>query len=95
MPTFTPQQDYLAVTDVAGFINFPSVMGSVFIVNAGTEPVWFTFDGTPVASMGNGRTVLPSFGVFNWDKAYFQSLGFICAAGKTTDVQVIAVQAPS
>jgi hypothetical protein len=95
MGYYTPLQRYLAVTDFAGFINFPTLMGSVYLVNAGTEPVWFTFDGTPVAAMGNGQTVLPSFGVFNWDKAYFQSIGFVCAAGKTTDVQLIATQAPS
>lgn len=95
---YTPQQKYAAVTAAGVTITFLPAgarMGASFIVNSGLKACWFTFDGLAVASNGDGRTYLPPGGIFNWDKAYFETIHFITAGADTTDVQIIATQAAS
>jgi hypothetical protein len=95
---FKPQQKYLAVTSAGQTMTFLPVntyMGAGFVVNSGSKYCWFTFDGIAVASNGDGRTILPPGGVLNLGTTYYKKIHFITAGLDTTDIQVIATQAPS
>lgn len=92
--TRAPEQKFVSVSDVNTTLTFLTLMSTAFILNSGSNPVWFKFDGVPVAADANGRTQLPAGVAFNLPAGSFTSIGFICAAGLTSGIQVIATQAP-
>lgn len=90
----TPQQKYLAVTAINGFITFTTKMACAYILNTGSKNVWFTFDAAAVGSNGDGRTLLPAGVALNIPNCDYFRIGFITAGADTSDIQVIATEAP-
>jgi hypothetical protein len=96
MPDVTRQPilRYFAGSAVAGSESFAAVgvMGAAYIVNNGPNPVWLSFDALPVAgAYGDGRKRLAMGESLNLDDIVYTSIGFICAAAQTADVEIVGL----
>lgn len=90
----TPIIRFVAATDAGQSANFTDRMGAAYITNRGTNAVYVAFDAVPANTNGDGRFLLASGRALNLDDIVYTTIGFRCAAGLTTQVDVIGLPRP-
>lgn len=81
------------IDDASGLLfTFASVMGSLAIHNPGTVDVFFTVNGIPANTVGDGRITIPAGGRMSLVRAGINSAGFRAPAGMTATVELLAFE---
>jgi hypothetical protein len=87
-----PRCAWLAVTAAVSTFTFPGseIIGALSLVNAGTEDIWFTLDGTiPTALDSGGNGKLSEGEAVNIGNCNIAAILAICAAGKSSNLKIL------